>query len=523
MTAFLNKLNALPDEILATLQRGIEKESLRVQPDGLLSPRPHPPALGAAMTHPHITTDFSEAQLELVTGVHNSLRACLEQLHEIHWVVYQHIGDELLWSTSMPCRLPSDDDIPIGYYGTSNIGRSKSVYRTGLGYRYGRRMQTVSGVHYNFSLPAATWPLLQQAEGASGSLRAYQDQSYFSLIRNFKRNSWLLLYLFGASPAVCGSFVEGRTHQLEPIGRGSMHLPYGTSMRMGPLGYTSDAQKSLAVSYNNLAGYAQSLADALCEPYPPYAEIGIRDGDQYRQLNTSLLQIENEFYGTIRPKRRINPGERPIAALDDRGVEYVEVRCLDIDPFSDIGISPQTGYFVDVFLLHCLFSDSPPDSPESLAIDSNNNLRVAADGRRPGLSLVDPQGNEVALTDWGGQLVAECEPIADAMDRASNSHHYTDALDAARRSLQDTSLTPSARVLSEMAEHWDNSYQQFALNISKQHKSTMQVPPAADIMARYDAMAQQSIADQRQIEASDTVDFETWRQAYIRQDLTCCG
>ena len=177
-------------------------------------------------------------------------------------------------------------------------------------------MQTISGIHYNFSLPE---PL--------------SNDAYFALIRNFRRHSWLLLYLFGASPAVCASFVADRAHELERLSEDTFYLPYATSLRMGRLGYQSEAQSSLAVSYNSLESYAASLQDALTKPYPAYEAIGIRDGDDYRQLATSLLQIENEFYGTIRPKRVIRPGERPLHALRERGVEYVEVRLMDLDPF----------------------------------------------------------------------------------------------------------------------------------------------------------------------------------------------
>ncbi|MGC1443660.1 MAG: glutamate--cysteine ligase [Burkholderiaceae bacterium] len=522
MSQTAKRLSALPASALASMSRGIEKESLRVLPEGDLSLRTHPAALGSAMTHPFITTDFSEAQLELVTGVHHSIDDCLGQLSDIHRVVYHHLDDELMWATSMPCRLPADDDIPIGQYGSSNIGRSKSVYRMGLAYRYGRRMQTVSGVHYNFSLPDEAWQLLYDADNADGELQNYIDSAYFSLIRNFKRHSWLLLYLFGASPAVCGTFVEGREHQLVPIGNGSMHLPFGTSMRMGPLGYTSDAQKNLTVSYNNLAGYADSLRRALTEPYPPYADIGIRDGDNYRQLNTTLLQIENEFYGSIRPKRRIRSGERPLAALHDRGVEYVEVRCLDIDPFSPIGVAPETAHFVDTFLLHCLFSDSPDDSTESLAIDAANSLAVAERGRQPDLHLTRDDGSTIALANWGTQLVNECRPIAVAMDKACGGKGYVSALDNALSSLADPRQTPSARVLSEMADHWDNSYQRFALNQSVQHKTlTASTGPDAALLERFDALARQSIQDQKDAEAADVLDFEAWRQQYIGQELYC--
>src|SRR6185503_6472721 len=293
------RLRALKPDVLKGMRRGIEKESLRVRPDGTLSQAPHARALGSALTHAHITTDFSESQLELITGVHGTVESCLEELQHIHQVVYRALGDEVLWCASMPCHLPADHQIPIGRYGTSNVGRAKTVYRIGLAHRYGRRMQAISGIHYNFSVPGAT------------------NEQYFALIRNFRRHSWLLLYLFGASPAVCSSFVAGRKHELvelangKGITSGTHYGPHATSLRMGNLGYQSDAQASLRVSYNDLDQYTASLYDALTQPYAPYEQIGVRTGDDYRQLSTTLLQIENEFYSTIRPKRRIRRGERP--------------------------------------------------------------------------------------------------------------------------------------------------------------------------------------------------------------------
>src|SRR5260221_1152273 len=340
----------------------------------------------------------------------------------------------------MPCNLPADDQIPIGRYGNSNVGRMKTVYRTGLSYRYGRRMQTISGIHYNFSLPGVS------------------SEDYFSLIRNFRRHSWLPLYLFGASPAVCSTFVAGRTHELQELRPGTMYLPHATSLRMGRLGYQSDAQAALCVSYNSLDSYAASLDDALTKPFPAYEKIGVREKDKYKQLNTSLLQIENEFYGTIRPKRRIRPGERPLHALRERGVEYVEVRLMDLDPFVAIGIEPATCRFLDVFLLHCLLSGSPPDTPKEIADVRRNLQSAAARGREPGLKL-SRNGKEVLLAGWGGEILAQCEPVAAALDAAhGGGAAYRDALESAAGLLEDAPLAPSARVQQAMARGHDNAY-----------------------------------------------------------------
>jgi len=513
------RLRLLPREVLRGIRRGVEKESLRVKPDGKLADTPHPAGLGSSLTHPHITTDFSESQIELITGIHTDAESCLAQLTEIHQAVYQHLGQELLWGTSMPCGLPADDDIPIGQYGKSNLGRAKTVYRQGLSHRYGRRMQTISGVHYNFSMPEAAWPILQQADGLAGAVSAYQSASYFHLIRNFRRHSWLLLYLFGASPTVCRSFVAGRAHRLRERSTGTLFLPSATSLRMGPLGYQSDAQASLAVSFNSLRSYADSLNRGLTTSYPAYEAIGLREGDDYLQLGTSLLQIENEFYGTIRPKPRFRSGERPLWALGERGVDYVEVRCMDNDPFAAVGIAAPTMRFLDIFLLHCLLSDSPPDTPEEIAAMSRNQHRVAERGRDPDLRL-ESSGQEVTLPEWGHDLLCKFEPIAVALDEAQGDGDYHRALSDASAALANPASTRSARVLEEMERTHDKSYVAFALAQSVQHRRTlMQLPLSEEVKARYARMAEESVAAQSKIEAADSVPFEAYRREYLSRDL----
>ena len=506
MSHLQSRLSLLAPVVLRGLQRGIEKESLRVRPDGALVTTPHPRSLGAALTHPHITTDFSDAQRERITGVQSTAAACLDELSHLHQFVYRNIGDELLWCGSMPCNLPDENAVPIARFGRSNVGRAKTVYRTGLSHRYGRRMQLISGIHYNFSLAENSWPVADFRDA---------NEAYFALIRNFRRHAWLLLYLFGASPAVCESFVEGRAHELRELSPGTLHLPHATSLRMGRLGYLSAAQDALAVSYNDLPSYAASLEDALTKPYPAYESIGIRDGEDYRQLATSLLQIENEFYSTIRPKRVVRRGERPLRALRERGVQYVEVRAMDLDPFSAIGITAQTARFLDVFLLHCLLSDSPPDTPQEIAAIGRNKHRVAARGREPGLWL--ERGDErTALREWSAHLLAESQPIAAALDAAHGSNEYREALSAAARTAADPESLPSARVLSAMRQHYGGSYFHFALEHSLRHRQALVGQPlAADLESSLRRIGDESLDRQRAIEAEDDLPFETFRQQYL--------
>ena len=500
MNTLRERLAALTPDRLRGIRRGIEKESLRAQPDGQLALTPHPAALGSPLTHPHITTDFSESQVELVTGVHGSVEAVLAELTEIHQFVYHELaalGEEVLWASSMPCGLPTDETIPLGRYGSSNVGRAKSVYRMGLGHRYGRRMQTISGIHYNWSLPGVG------------------NEGYFGLIRNFRRHAVLLLYLFGASPAVCSSFVAGRDHELQPLGQHAMYLPHATSLRMGRLGYQSDAQSSLAVSYNSLESYAASLEEALTRPYPAYEAIGIQNpGGDYNQLATTLLQIENEFYGTIRPKRVIAPGERPLHALRERGVEYVEVRLMDLNPFEAIGIGPGTARFLDLFLLHCLLSDSLPDTPAEIAALKANQHLTAARGREPGLTL-RLGGRDVPLADGAAALVAELPPLADAMDAAHGGSGYAQALAEARAALQAPGTLPSARVLQAVRREHGDSFIAFARERSLAARAALlALPYAPELKARFDRLATESELEQKRIEAQDDMPFETYRREF---------
>jgi len=491
-------IERLDPQTLRGIRRGVEKESLRTAADGSLATTPHPVALGSALTHPHITTDYSEAQLELITSVHETPQACVAQLAQIHQFTLRALDSEMLWASSMPCRLPAEDQIPIGRYGSSNVGQAKSVYRMGLAHRYGRRMQTISGIHYNWSMPGV------------------DSADYFALIRNFRRHAFLLLYLLGASPALDTCFVQGRPHELKTLSEGTLYMPHGTSLRMGRLGYQSEAQASLAVSYNNLDGYAASLHEALTRSYPAYEAIGVRDSQgHYQQLATSLLQIENEFYGTIRPKRNIFPGERPLHALRERGVEYVEVRLLDLDPFESLGVSTQAMHLIDVFLLHCLLSDSPLDSPQEIAQIGRNQHKTAAFGRQPGLQLERGQG-WVGLTDWGHELMQAMEPLAARLDAVWGGQAHRQALLNARALLDAPERLPSARVLDVMASDYGNSFLAFGLDRSRRIRADLLSQPwEPTAQAHFAALSEKSLQDQRQIEASDSLPFEVYRQQYI--------
>lgn len=491
-------------DVLAHGLRGIEKESLRIAADGSLATTPHPRALGSALTHPSLTTDYSEALLELITPAERNPALTLERLDELHRFVYATLDGEQLWTHSMPGQLPADDQIPIAEYGTSNIGRLKHVYRRGLALRYGRTMQCIAGIHYNYSLSEEAWRLLHAANPSPATAVDFQSARYLALIRNFRRTSWLLMYLFGASPALDRRFLRGRPHALETFDADTLYRPYATSLRMSDLGYSNTtAQAALQPDYDTLPGYLDALARAVSEPYPPYEAIGTHRDGEWVQINTNVLQIENEFYSTIRPKRVTNTGERPLHALAARGVQYVEVRCLDIDPFVPCGIDLDTARFLDAYLLVCALEESPLLPPQAYAEASANFGRVTLEGRKPGLELMR-EGRGVALQDWAAEWLAKIDEAAQALDALAGGDAHARAVAAQRAKLADPALTPSARVLETMRER-GQSFLAFGLAQSEAHAAYFRArPPAQADMQAASALAAQSLDEQARLERSET-------------------
>jgi len=499
----------LPDGL-----RGIEKESLRVTRDGMIAFTPHPRALGSALTHPSLTTDYSESLIELITPAEPDASLTLERLDELHRYVYASLGDEMLWTESMPGLLPADDEIPIAFYGTSNIGRLKTVYRLGLAYRYGRTMQCIAGIHYNYSLHEEVWRRLHAEEGSTASLVDYQSECYLALIRNFRRTSWLLMYLFGASPALDARFLRGRPNTLDAFDADTLYRPYATSLRMSDLGYSNTtAQAALQADYNTLQGYLEGLSKAVSEPYPPYEAIGTHRDGEWIQINTNVLQIENEFYSTIRPKRVAHSGERPLHALASRGVQYIEVRCLDIDPFEPTGISIETARFIDAYLLTCALDASPALSCDGYTEANANFGSVTMEGRKPEL-LLSRNGSPVAMHAWADELFAKIDVVGRRLDEIRGGDAHARAIAMQREKLADPALTPSARVLRTMRER-GQSFLAFARAQSGEHAAYFRARPLQEADARAAAaLAERSLAEQAELESKEAGSFDAFVAAY---------
>jgi glutamate--cysteine ligase len=499
---------------------GLEKEALRVSPAGTISAEPHPPAFGSPLTHPYITTDFSEALLELITPALPSRSEALDFLEDLHTFVHGRLQGELLWAASMPCVVEGARSIPLAQYGTSNAARMKTAYRRGLGNRYGRSMQVIAGVHFNFSFADTFWPAFRELEGREDDLGHFRSESYMALVRNLQRFGWLVPYLFGASPAVCKSFVQTGPTDLEELDAHSYYYPFATSLRMGDIGYQNRQTEGtgMKASYDSLDAYVRSLTWAIETPCPHYEGIGVKVGERYEQLNANVLQIENEYYSTVRPKQILEGLEKPTLALRRRGIRYVELRSLDVDAFEPAGVSEDQLLFLEVFMGFCLLCGSPRITPQERRSIDENQVLAAHRGRDPRLEL-DRDGRGVSLRGWAEELLQAMEPLAELMDGAAGGPHRR-ALRAQRDKVEEPDLTPSARMLAEMRSNKEGFFQ-FAQRVSEAHRDHfLSRPLPAESRDLFERLREESLRRQAEIEAGDDMGFDEFLERYFSQSAS---
>lgn len=517
----LSAILALDEAGLLTGNKiGLEKESLRVNISGGIAQTPHPEVLGAALTHPYITTDYSEALSEFITPPFNQITDALDFLQTTQKFVYKNLKDELLWATSMPCVVAGESSIPLAKYGHSNAGTMKTVYRRGLGHRYGRAMQLIAGVHFNFSLAESFWPALQALEGDKQPPQDYINSRYFDLIRNSQRLGWLVPYLFGASPAVCKSFLLGGSTTLAEFDESTYYEPYATSLRMGDIGYQNNKENESGIKacYKNIDSYIRSLDWAINTPYEGYEKFGLIKEGQYQQLNTNILQIENEYYSTIRPKQILQGNEKPTIALRKRGVKYVELRSLDVNAYDPLGVNESQLYFLEAFLLFCLLHDSPMiELPERQEVDHNEML-TAHQGRKPGLKLSRNRKNH-ALKSWAMEIMEEMQGVCELLDGSDVEKPYSASLNKQMERISHPDMTPSARMLDDMRQD-SESFHRFAERMSREHfHHYKNLQLSAEQEQFYKDEARQSILKQAAIEEADNISFKEYLAEYLSQQL----
>ena len=496
--------------------RGLEKESLRVDSKGRLSRKSHPKTLGSSLANKYITTDFSEALLEFITPPLSNTWEVLSVLCDIHQFTYSNLENELLWVSSMPCSISDEKDIPIAQYGSSNVGKMKTIYRNGLSSRYGRNMQAISGIHFNYSIPVSFWPIYQTLKEDRHHLDAFVSSEYLGLIRNFQRFSWMVLYLFGASPALCKSFVTHGQSNLKDFGHNTLFEPFGTSLRMSDLGYTSRTQSNINISLNDLNEYISDLSKAIDTPEPKYQKIGILNNGEYDQLSVNKLQIENEYYSPVRPKRVAKSGERPTLSLKRGGIEYVEIRSLDLNISDPIGTNQHAMRFMEAFLIFCLLQDSPPIDDICWEEIKNNHSKTAKYGRDPKFKL-KKNGKNCYLSDWASEILEAVYVVAKFLDGNSGSSDYVTAVNMQKEIIQHPEMTPSARLLDDLYKS-RTGFSQYTLNVSEKHKDYFSelISLEPKKLAMFAKEASESLMRQKNIEAMDTLSFEDYLKNYFQ-------
>lgn len=497
---------------------GLEKESLRVNSEGKIAQTPHPKVFGSALTHPCITTDYSEALIELITPPFHVMEDALQSLKDTQKFVYDRLQDELLWATSMPCVVAGETSIPLAQYGSSNAGTMKTVYRRGLGHRYGRVMQVIAGVHFNYSLPEDFWPVYQGMERDKRSSQDFISESYFSMTRNLLRLGWLIPYLFGASPAVCKSFLGDQPTTLQALTDHTYYEPYATSLRMGDIGYQNNKENDTGIkaNYDSLGAYIESLGSAIETPCPEYEKIGVIVDGKYQQLNSNILQIENEYYSTVRPKQLLEGNEKPVIALRERGVRYVELRSLDVNAFDPLGVNESQLRFLEAFMQFCLLNDSPIIGKQERSEIDHNELLVAHQGRDPKLSL-QRKGHGIYLKDWATETLDAMQGVCELLDHGEPETSFQDALKEQQEKVEDPDRTPSARILAEIRDR-DEEFFHFANRMSRQHQQYFEEQELSAISSELlTRLAGESIERQGEIESSDNISFEEYLHQYFSQ------
>ncbi len=505
-------------DTLSRSKIGIEKESLRAAETGGISQTPHPQSLGSPLTNPYITTDFSEAMLELITPPCDSIGQALDFLNDLQVFVYSRLREENLWATSMPCVVESSDSIPIAQYGKSNAGMMKTVYRRGLGYRYGRTMQVIAGVHFNYSFSEEFWSMYQDIENSRQQRKSFISNQYMCLIRNILRYGWLIPYLFGASPAVCRSFLQGKPSILSSFNENTVYEPYATSLRMGDIGYTNNKESMAGIkaNYDSLDAYIASLRCAIETPYDEYEKIGVKVDGEYRQLNANILQIENEYYSTVRPKQVLRDNEKPTNALEQRGIQYIEIRSIDVNAFDPLGINEEQLRFLEILVLFCLLQESPVLSSNEINEMDMNLVQVAHMGREPGIRLIC-NDESIELKQWASELLTAMQGVAQLLDDAHDSKSYTQSLSSQFDSVLDPLLTTSARMLDEMREN-DEGFFHFARRMSLDHHKYFNTLKLSEERKRlFEQATHDSLAMQLAIEAEDKIDFDEYLKRYFAQ------
>jgi glutamate--cysteine ligase len=497
------------------IYRGIEKENLRINTDGSPAKSSHPQRLGSALKNPVITTDFAECLPEIITGIHGDIDSLLDELQDLNIFLLQAIpNNEILWPASMPPWIASNNDLPIAEYGSSNVAMMKHLYRIGLSNRYGNIMQSIAGIHYNISFCKEFIHHLNDNSIYDKNISDQEIKSnfYMQLVRNFIDSQWLLLYLFAAAPVAMRSSLGNIIPEYIETQGNVCLSKYATSLRLSPIGY-HNAEQNMQISYNSVQQYASDLMQLTHKESKIFADIPDITSPNPKQLNKNILQIENEYYNTIRPKPKFTSNRMPAISLYDNGVEYVEIRIFDLNPFIPLGINKEQIAFTDVFLTYCLIHTNMQQSAPDIQRINNNTKRVLTDGYNPKCYIEDSITKTPIKTAVLNKLNALI-PVAEFLDRYNKTKIHTSAVAAQLNKLNYPNNLTNNKLLD-----LTNNYQNNILNLAKSHSEYLRnqiIKP--EKLEELNHIAKTSLAEQKVLERNDkNINFKDYYDHYQLQ------
>jgi glutamate--cysteine ligase len=310
---------------------------------------------------------------------------------------------------------------------------------------------------------------------------------------------------------------------LQEFNDNTYYEPYATSLRLGDIGYQNNKEDLAGIKacYDSLDAYIKSMQCAISTANPIFEEIGVKVNGVYQQLNANILQIENEYYSSVRPKQIVQGNEKPSTALSKRGIAYVELRSLDVNAFDPHGINSDQLYFLEVFMLFCLLQPSPVLSQSEVNAIDENLLLVAHQGRKPGLDLqranAEQQLEKISLQDWASELCNNMKDVANLLDQANYCENYFSSVKSQIASVFDPELTPSARMIADMRKH-EEGFFHYAQRMSEHHYQYYKNHPlSADKTQFFEELASRSLAQQKQIEKDDSVSFDEYLEHYFNE------
>lgn len=415
---------------------GLEKENVRVTESGNLALTPHPKAFGDREKNAYIKTDFSESQLEMVTPVCNTLEEVYSFICNLNKVVSLEImkNGEFLWPQSNPPILPREEEIPIAKL--SN--REDELYRENLSYKYGKKKQVISGIHYNFSFKEEFIKLLYKELKVEKDFREFKDDIYLRMARNFQKYHWLLIYLTGASPVFHESYIDEIKKDGEILGEDSYYIKDDTSLRNSSYGYKN--KKDYYVSYNSIGEYASEIKNL------------VKDKE---------IQSIKEYYNPIRLKSL--GSEDMLESLLHKGIDYLEVRLLDLDPLSIQGVSKETLYLVHLFMIYTLLKENKEITYKDQEEFFKNHDMVALKGRNED-AVIHENGVPVLLKDKGREILSEMDEIVEIL--FSNNEEFKNVIKRALEKINNPHDTISEKLIKDIKEE---GYINFHMRLAKEY------------------------------------------------------